>query len=179
MGCGTGIYADRVGQLGWQPVGVDISSGMLAHARHRLPVAQGDACTLPFANGSVPAAISVMVHTDLPDYAPVLAEIHRVLQPGGVFVHVGVHPCFCGGFADRSDTDAIVIRPGYLDGQWTTKSWTDQGLRDKVGASHLPVAALLNACIGAGFRVDRVSEGFEPTPVVLSCRLTKQRAHRT
>ena len=27
------------------------------------------------------------------------------------------------------------IRPGYLDGSWTTESWTDQGVRDKVGAT--------------------------------------------
>jgi hypothetical protein len=42
-------------------------------------------------------------------------------------VHVGVHPCFCGGFADRSERDAVVIGPGYLDGHWTTASWSDQG----------------------------------------------------
>jgi SAM-dependent methyltransferase len=175
VGCGTGIYADRVRQLGWRPFGVDISSGMLARARHRLPVARADAARLPVADASVAAAVSVMVHTDLVDYAPVLAEVERVLQPGAVFVHVGVHPCFCGGFADRTDSEAIVIRRGYLDGRWTTKSWTDQGLRDKVGASHLPLAGLLNAFVEAGFRVDRVSEGGEPTPVVLSCRLTKPR----
>lgn len=60
---------------------------------------RADAGRLPVATGSLDAVIAVMVHTDLPEYAPVLAEIHRVLRPGGRFVHVGVHPCFCGGFA--------------------------------------------------------------------------------
>jgi SAM-dependent methyltransferase len=168
VGCGTGIYAERVRGLGWTPVGVDLSTHMLRHAAARLPVARGDAGRLPIADGSLDAVVAVMVHTDLADYRPVLGEIHRVLRPGGRFVHVGVHPCFCGGFADRSDPQAIVVRPGYLDGSWTTDSWTDQGLRDKVGASHLPVAGLLNAVLDSGLELARISEGGEPTPVVLS-----------
>ncbi|GAB3366764.1 hypothetical protein GCM10027360_35050 [Amycolatopsis echigonensis] len=43
-------------------------------------------------------------------------------------MHVGVHPCFCGGFADRGDPAAVLVRPGYLDGHWTKESWTDQGI---------------------------------------------------
>ena len=99
-----------------------------------------------------------------------------MLEPGGQFVHVGVHPCFCGGFADRSDPLAVVVRPGYLDGSWTTDSWTDRGIRDKVGASHMPVADLVNALLEAGFRIERVSEGGEPTPIVLSFRSRKEPA---
>lgn len=174
IGCGTGIYADRVRRLGWEPVGVDLSAGMLRHARGRLVAARGDATRLPFATASVDAAIAVMVHTDLPDYAPVLDEIHRVLRPGGRFVHVGVHPCFCGGFADRSDPAAVVVRPGYLDGGWTTDSWTDRGLRDKVGASHLPVSRLVNEVLDAGFLLERLSEGGEPVPIVLSMRAARR-----
>ena len=61
-----------------------------------------------------------------------------------------------------------MVRPGYLDGSWTTRSWTDQGIRDKVGASHLPVAALLNAVLDSGLELRRVGEGGEPTPIVLA-----------
>ena len=174
VGCGTGIYADRIRRLGWYPVGIDLSAGMLRHAKTRLPTVRGDAYRLPFASGSCDAVTSVMMHTDLPDYAPVLGEVDRVLKPGGLFVHIGVHPCFCGGFADRSDPAAIVIRPGYLDGQWTTNSWTDRGLRDKVGASHLPLAGLLNAAIANGFHIEHLTEGGQPTPVTLSVRFHKQ-----
>ena len=173
VGCGTGIYAERIRQLGWAPVGVDVSTRMLGHASGRLPVALADATRLPLQDASLDAVVSVMVHTDLPDYRPVLDEIRRVLRPGGRFVHVGVHPCFCGGFADRSDPQAIVVRPGYLDGCWTTDSWTNQGIRDKVGASHLPVAELLNGVLATGLELQRVSEGGEPTPIVLSLQAKK------
>jgi ubiquinone/menaquinone biosynthesis C-methylase UbiE len=138
VGCGTGVRAAAVRALGRTPVGVDISTGMLRYARDRLPVALADAACLPVRDASVPAVISMMVHTDMPAYAAVLREVARVLRPGGVFVHVGVHPCFCGGFADRKDLDAVVIRPGYLDGHWTKAAWTDAGVRAKVGATHRP-----------------------------------------
>ena len=111
-----------------------------------------------------------MVHTDMADYPTVLAEAFRVLASGGIFVHVGVHPCFCGGFVDRSDLDAIVIRPGYLDGAWTTDSWTDRGVRDKVGAVHYPLADLLNAVTAIDFVLEEFAEGAEPTPVALALR---------
>jgi len=170
IGCGTGVRAALVRELGWLPAGIDLSGAMLRHARGRLPTAQADATSLPVPDRSIPAVITVMAHTDMPDYAAVLREAARVLRPGGVFVHVGVHPCFCGGFADRADPAAVVIRPGYLDGHWTTASWTDQGVRDKVGATHLPLPALLHAFLGAGLELERFAEGAGPTPVVLGIR---------
>jgi SAM-dependent methyltransferase len=173
IGCGTGVHAARVRKLGWTPVGVDVSSGMLRHARGRLPVAQADARRLPVPDSGVPAVVSVMVHTDMPEYPAVLREVARVLRPGAVLVHVGVHPCFCGGFADRGDPDAVVIRPGYLDGHWTRESWTDQGIRDKVGATHWPLPDLLHAFLDAGLTVERFAEGVAPTPVVLAVRARK------
>ncbi|MFC1435094.1 class I SAM-dependent methyltransferase [Streptacidiphilus sp. N1-3] len=170
LGCGTGVHAAQVRELGWTPVGVDLSGGMLRYADGRLPVARADAARLPFRDGSVSAAIAMMVHTDMPAYPAVLREAARVLRPGGVFVHVGVHPCFCGGFADRADPEAVVIGPGYLDGAWTKKSWTAHGVRDKVGATHLPLPALLNAFLAAGLTFEQFAETGTPTPIVLAAR---------
>ncbi|WP_329211818.1 class I SAM-dependent methyltransferase [Streptomyces sp. NBC_00683] len=170
IGCGTGVHAARLRELGWAPVSVDLSAGMLRHARGRLPVAQGDAARLPIRDGSVAAVVAVMVHTDMPDYPAVLHEAARVLRPGGVFVHIGVHPCFCGGFADRTDADAVVVRPGYLDADWTTASWTDRGLRDKVGAGHLPLSGLLHGFLDAGLALERFAEHGDPTPIVMAVK---------
>ncbi|MFC9282277.1 hypothetical protein [Streptomyces collinus] len=87
-----------------------------------------------------------------------------------MFVHIGVHPCFCGGFADRGDPEAVVIRPGYLDGRWTKASWTDQGVRVKVGATHHPLPELLHAFVDAGLALDRFVESGAPTPAVLAIK---------
>lgn len=173
IGCGTGVHAAQVRDLGWTPVGVDLSSGMLCHARDRLPIAQADASRLPIRDSSVPAAIAVMVHTDMPSYPAALHEVARVLRPGGVFVHIGVHPCFCGGFVDRGDPNAVVVRPGYLDGSWTKRSWTNQGVRDKVGATHLPLSSLLHAFLNAGLTLEQFAEHGAPTPVVMAVKARK------
>lgn len=180
VGCGTGIYAERVRGLGWTPVGIDLSAGMLAHARSRLAVARADATALPIPDASLDAAIGVMIHSDLPAWSPVLTEIHRVLKPGGVFVHVGVHPCFIGDFADRNDPSAAVIRPGYLDAGWTppigptaTEVGRSGQVRDKVGAAHYPLADLLNQVLAAGFRLRQAAEGGAPTPITLSVSAVK------
>lgn len=167
IGCGTGVHAATVRDLGWSPVGVDISAGMLRHATGRMPVMRADVERLPFASGSVPVVIAVWVHTDMPAYPSIVREVARILRPGGLFVHIGTHPCFCGGFADRSDLDALVIRPGYLDGHWTRASYTDQGIRDKVGASHWPLPTLLTMVIQAGLVFERFTEGGTPAPAML------------
>lgn len=179
VGCGTGIYAERVRDLGWTPLGIDLSAGMLRHARGRLPVAQGDATRLPFRTASVAAVTAVMIHTDMPAYLDVLDEIHRVLEPGGRFVHIGVHPCFCGSFADRADWQAIVVRPGYLDAGWTPPIGATAGelgrdgvVRKKVGAAHYPLATLLNRVTAAGFTLQQFAEGATPTPITLSFQAT-------
>ena len=54
-------------------------------------------------------------------------------------------------------------------------AWTDQGIRDKVGATHWPLPDLLHAFLDAGLTLERFTEGATPTPVVLAVRA---RAHR-
>ncbi|MGC1210887.1 MAG: methyltransferase domain-containing protein [Micromonospora sp.] len=172
--CGTGAHAAELRRLGWDPVGVDLSAGQLRHARARLPVARADATALPLPDAAVSAAVCVLAHTDMPDYPATIAEAARVLAPGGRLVHVGVHPCFCGAFADRSDPERIVIDPGYAERDRTFRGWNSTGVRARVGAWHLPLADLLNAVTAAGLTLTRVEEsGSGPIPDVLGLLATK------
>ncbi|CAM5744323.1 putative Demethylmenaquinone methyltransferase [Streptomyces afghaniensis 772] len=156
--CGTGAHASAVAGLGWTPVGMDLSRNQLRHAAHRLPVAVADATALPLADGSVPAAVCVLASTDVPDYPAVLREIARVLTPGGRFVHLGVHPCFVGAFADRTDASRTVVDSRYSDRSRTFASWNATGVRARLGAWHVPLSDLLNGAATAGLRIERTAE---------------------
>jgi SAM-dependent methyltransferase len=158
MCCGTGARARLLRELGWTPVGVDLSRGQLGHAVGRLPVVLGTADQLPLASESVAAVTCVLAHTDMPDYAAVLREAGRVLQPGGRFVHVSVHPCFIGPFADRSEPTRITIDERYADRSRSFDTWAPHGVRARVGARHVPLADLLNGVVGAGLRLVRTAE---------------------
>jgi len=90
VGCGAGIAANALAQRGHSVVGVDLSAPSLATAaRHdatgRAKWICADARALPFADASFDAACAMdfLEHVDEPE--AVVAEIARVLSPGGLF----------------------------------------------------------------------------------------------
>lgn len=84
VGCGTGLILDRVRRFARHAHGIDLSGGMLARAAQRgLPVAQASATALPMANASVDVAYAFKVLAHIPDISGALAEMARVVRPGG------------------------------------------------------------------------------------------------
>jgi SAM-dependent methyltransferase len=178
LGCGTGVHAARLAGLGWTPVGADLSVGQLRIARTRLPaLVAADAARLPLASGSVDAVAATLVHTDLDDLAGAYQEAARVLRPGGRLVHVGVHPCFVGPFAETRPGGALLLHPGYRDRDRAFDGpGIGGGVRRRVGARHVPLADLLGAVAGAGLHLEQaVEEGPAPTPALLGLRARKPR----
>ena len=60
-GCGTGFQAALLAELGWRPYGVDVSPGLLAVARRRLPgavLALGSVEALPYADAHFDAIVT-------------------------------------------------------------------------------------------------------------------------
>lgn len=69
--------------------GVDLSTGMLRLARAKAPalaLAQGDALALPYRSGSFAGVATAFTLRNVADLDQALAEIDRVLTPGGRFV---------------------------------------------------------------------------------------------
>ncbi len=92
IGCGPGFYVDEVAaEVGREGsvVGVDGSEPMLALAAKRnranpkVEFELADATALPLADGSCDGAISVQVLEYVADLDAALAEIARILRPGG------------------------------------------------------------------------------------------------
>ncbi len=83
-GCGTGLLLDPVSQVAEQAIGVDLSFGMIQHARTRgLNVVQGDLTNLPFSDDQFDVIYSCKVLAHVPDIGRVLTELDRVTAPGG------------------------------------------------------------------------------------------------
>jgi SAM-dependent methyltransferase len=93
VGCGTGgdtpVLAAASGRTGLV-VGLDRDPGLLAEAVRRRPRAaaapvlvRADVLALPFAAGRFDACVADRVLHWLTDPAPAVAEIRRVLRPGG------------------------------------------------------------------------------------------------
>ncbi|MGQ9682106.1 MAG: class I SAM-dependent methyltransferase [Anaerolineae bacterium] len=89
-GCGMGFYlrAMRSLQSAWY-YGLDGNEQALAFARQALAgqgilLVEGDVLRLPFADGSMDKVLLTEVLEHLPDDQQGLAEIRRVLRPGGI-----------------------------------------------------------------------------------------------
>ncbi len=86
IGCGTGLFAGRYFQSGGTVTGIDISSGMIRRAVANHPYAFfviGNAEHLPFSDESFGAVASLLAFSYLQDPDTMLADVYRVLRPGG------------------------------------------------------------------------------------------------
>lgn len=137
VGCGTGALIAAVGARapGAVVVGADLAPEMLAAARATLgpthPLAAADAARLPFRAGSFDAVVSSSSFHYWPDPAAGLAELRRVLRPGGRLVVTDwcddflsckacdlylrvVDPAHRRAYGTRECT-ALLARAGYAD----------------------------------------------------------------
>jgi SAM-dependent methyltransferase len=134
--CGTGRHAAYLVERGHRVAGIDASPEMLAKARTRLPsidLRLGDLRRLPVDDASVDLAVCALALTHLPDVDPAIAELARVLRPGGRLILSDLHP-----------TMVLLGGTGFFFG--------DHGAGN-VRTFHHPQARYLAAFRGAGLEV--------------------------
>jgi SAM-dependent methyltransferase len=88
LGCGTGLMLENLVREGYGVLGLDIRPEGLYAAHEAVPsmvLLQGEAACLPFKENSFAGVLllDVLEHTD---DALVMAEVQRVLRPGGLVV---------------------------------------------------------------------------------------------
>jgi SAM-dependent methyltransferase len=95
VGCGEGQVARRLARPGAQVVGIDPTVAQLTVARERAGgphYALATADALPLHDVAFDAALSCLVFEHLDPFEPAVAEIARVLVPGGLFALFLNHP---------------------------------------------------------------------------------------
>ncbi|WP_433504566.1 class I SAM-dependent methyltransferase [Pseudonocardia halophobica] len=93
--CGTGRHAVRLAERGHVVVGVDQSPDMLERARTKIPggrFLEGTLTDLPLPDASVDAAVCALALVHVPELEPAVAELARVVRPGGRILVSDVHP---------------------------------------------------------------------------------------
>ena len=82
-GCGNGGYLARLEAAGAWSVGLDVSLGILPAAAESVLV-NADATRLPFSAGAFDAVLAAHMLYHVADLSAAVAEMRRVLTPGGV-----------------------------------------------------------------------------------------------
>ena len=101
VGCGGGILAEEFARLGCDVTGIDPSKGSIEaardHARREglaIEYRLGSGETLPFPDAAFELAYCCDVLEHVNDVGRVIAEIARVLQPGGIFFYDTINRTF-------------------------------------------------------------------------------------
>ncbi|MFD8390966.1 class I SAM-dependent methyltransferase [Streptomyces sp. NPDC059680] len=159
-GCGSGPLSAALRDRGAIVTGVDASAGMLALARRRL----GDDAALhladlsdplPFDDGAFDDVVASLVLHYLEDWGPTLAEIRRVLRPGGRLIASVDHPVVAYTIQEP--------RPDYFATTSYTFDWTFNGQSVPMRFWRRPLHAMTDAFTTAGFRLSVIGEP-QPDP---------------
>ncbi|WP_201362462.1 class I SAM-dependent methyltransferase [Dictyobacter formicarum] len=167
LACGQGRVARYLVDLGARVVGVDLSSKLLAIARHHekteprgIDYVQADARSLDDKMlGMFDGVVCSMALMDIPDLAPTLHSVARILRPGGWFAFSILHPCFHTSQSGEMETPEGTIRiigRYFSEGYW--RSDARPGPPGKVGAYHRTLSTYVNALTDAGLQLVRLSE---------------------
>lgn len=151
IGCGDGQLSARIAAAGASVIGLDASPQMAAAARSRgIEAHEGSAESMPFAGRSFDAVFSNAALHWVRDHEALLAEVRRVLKPGGRFVaEMGGHGNIA---AIQVAFMAVLARHGF------------HGREDDV--NYFPTPQVYSRRLQRhGFSVERVELIPRPTPL--------------
>ncbi|MEL6981053.1 MAG: methyltransferase domain-containing protein [Actinomycetota bacterium] len=153
-GCGSGLLASALRARGAQVAGFDASPAMVELARNRLgedaAIHVADlAERLPFDDAEFDDVVASLVLHYLADWTAPLAEMRRVLRPGGRVLLSVNHPAIFKLANLEADYFALT--------EWS-EEYTFSGETAVLTYWHRPLQAMTAAFTDAGFRISVISE---------------------
>ena len=153
-GCGSGPLSAALRAQGAVVTGFDGSAAMVDLARKRLgedaDVRVADlGAPLPFAADEFDDVVASLVLHYLEDWAGPLAELRRVLKPGGRLIVSVIHPSVYAIVYPEADYFALTEY---------SEDYTFSGQSVVLTYWHRPLHAITDAFTAAGFRIVTVSE---------------------
>lgn len=170
VGCGEGQISRLAVEAGLSVIGIDPAYAQVSEARRRSddPSAdvylQGSATDIPVRSTAADMAIACLVFEHIPDVDVALAEVARVLRPGGRFLFLLNHPLLqtpgSGWIDDQMiDPPELYWRVGpYLEEADVVEE-VEKGVF--IRFFHRPLSRYLNAAFAAGLTLTQM---IEPSP---------------
>lgn len=165
LGCGEGRFCRMMQPLGIRTVGIDPTQALVAQAQQLDPkgdyrVGRAEALDLPDAGFDL--VVSYLSLVDIEDLDAALAEVHRVLRPGGCFLFAnlqGFNTAAVGqGWSREPDGSRRFSIDHYLETRSTWISWNGIHIQNW----HRPLSSYMSGLLDTGFRLVHFSE---PEPV--------------
>lgn len=162
LGCGEGRLARQLAERGHQIVGVDASPTMIrlaADAHADGEYVHADASKLPFPDSAFDLAVAFMSLMDIEELEGAIADVARVLEPGGRFCFAIVHPLQSAGtFEPRAADAPFLIRGSYLEPFSYEGTFERDGLTMRFASMHRPLEAYTRALEDSGFLIEALGE---------------------
>jgi SAM-dependent methyltransferase len=167
VGTGEGQLARLIVKDGaTRVVGLDPTRAQLSVAQERgggVVYVRGNADALPFPDASFDAVVVCLVFEHIADHVPPIAEIARVLEPGGRFVFFLNHPLLQ---APNSGwvIDHILEEQYWRIGPYLVEDVSMEELQPGVVLPfvHRPLFQYVNALADHGLSIERMEEPMPP-----------------
>ncbi|WP_448954305.1 class I SAM-dependent methyltransferase [Labrys neptuniae] len=165
VGCGEGRFCRVLRDDGIAATGIDPTAALLDEARRLDPTGEyrlGRAEALPFADHSFDLVVCYLSLIDIPDIANAIAEMARVLRPGGSLLIANLTSFFSAGlpqgWSDGPAETAYFAIDRYMEERAEWAEW--KGIR--IRNWHRPLSTYMGLLLEQGLILRHFAE---PLPI--------------